>query len=355
MRPSPGRHALPRRLPGVPPIAVAAVFLVASSLAAPPAAAGKIIGPNDCTQCHDHDAQTKAWQKHQHFRSLDVFEGPKAKEFLKKLAIKDPYSDLCTGCHATVVDGSADFGVSCESCHGGASDFLKPHQQKGSYEKAITLGMLRTKDLAVRAKNCVGCHLVREKKILDVGHPTGASFDLVEGSKKILHWQEGAPPDQIAAAWRSAVASAGGLVAVAPPAAQAVPVQVPAAKPPATAAAQPPAATPSPVPPAGNAVKPVEERAPAPAPAAARPLPVSSLPPDEQWPPDLPALDSVASLQARLILVLNKLLAESGGAKQDAGTVEAPSAGASSPEARLIDLQRRVLALQRKLLASSGK
>jgi hypothetical protein len=63
----------------------------------------------------------------------------------------------------------------------------------------------------------------------------------------------------------------------------------------------------------------------------------------------------VASLQARLILVLNKVLAESGGARGQGATLDPPSAGASSPEARLIDLQRRVLALQRKLLATSGK
>jgi len=67
------------------------------------------------------------------------------------------------------------------------------------------------------------------------------------------------------------------------------------------------------------------------------------------------ALDSVASLQARLILVLNKLIAESGGARIDPGPPEPPSATASSPEARLIDLQRRVLALQRKLLAPPGR
>jgi len=99
-------------------------------------------------------------------------------------------------------------------------------------------------------------------------------------------------------------------------------------------------------------VKPSEAKAP---PAAAGKPASVTLPPDEAWPSDLPALDSVASLQARLILVLNKLLAESGAPRADAGALEAPSPGASSPEARLIDLQRRVLALQRKLLASSGK
>src|SRR5262249_17977562 len=154
-----------------------------AALAATPALAAKYVGPTDCTNCHDHETATKAWHNHAHFKSLDIFEGQKAKAFTTRLGIKDPYSEFCTKCHATVVDGEPNFGVSCESCHGAASDFLKAHQTKGSYEKAISLGMLRTKDLAVRAKNCVGCHIVTDAKLLGAGHPNGANFDIVEGSK----------------------------------------------------------------------------------------------------------------------------------------------------------------------------
>jgi hypothetical protein len=330
-------------------------LLLAAAFALSPAVAGKVVGPTDCTNCHDHEAATKAWHNHAHFKSLDIFEGQKAKNFLTKMGIKDPYSDFCTSCHATVVDGEPNFGVSCESCHGGASDFIKPHQQKGSYEKAISLGMLRTKDLAVRAKNCAGCHIVREKKLLDAGHPNGAGFDIVEGSRKIQHWQETATPDQILAAWKSAVGAAGGLVASSAPAAQPAAPQGSPAAPPKGATPPPPGqpAVATPIQPAPSTGKVTEERTPLPAPAKGAAI---ALPPDETWPADLPALDSVASLQARLILVMNKLLAESGASKPGAGiSAEPPATGASSPEARLIDLQRRVLSLQRRILAASGK
>jgi len=335
-------------------------LLLAAAFAPPPSYAGKFIGPTDCTNCHEHEAATKAWHNHAHFKSLDIFEGAKAKTFVTKLGIKDPYGDFCARCHATMVDGEANFGVSCESCHGGASEFIKPHQKKGSYEQAISLGMLRTKDLAVRAKNCVGCHLVTERKLLDVGHPTGANFDIVEGSRKVRHWQETATPDQILAAWKGAVTAAGGTPIASKPAPAAAPP--PGPSPPSTAEARPmPSAPatqpPAPIQPAPSPVKPAEERAPVPvsAKAAAIALP-PALPPDDTWPPELPALDSVASLQARLILVLNKLLAESGGSKAGGAIpAETPSAAASSPEARLVDLQRRVLSLQRKILTASGK
>jgi hypothetical protein len=344
----PGRPAPPRR-PLTGPLAIsAAAVLVLSGALQSPAFAGKLVGPNDCMSCHDHDAASASLKKHPHWRSLDVFEGKKAKEFLTKLGIKDPYSDFCTGCHATVVDGSPDFGVSCESCHGGASDYLKPHQKKGSYDQALSLGMLKTKDIGVRVKNCIGCHIVTKKQILEVGHPNGGSFDIVEGCKKVQHWQETASADQILAAWKSGVAAAGGVVSASLPSAPTpAPSAPPAAATPSKPAASAPSSAPTPVPPAANQVKPAA--------APGGKAPSISLPPDESWPSDLPALDSVASLQARLILVLDKLLAESGAAGADGGSLEPPAPGASSPEARLIDLQRRVLALQRKLLASTGK
>ena len=190
-----------------------ALALLAVAVAALPAAAGTIIGPSDCTSCHEHDKQTKALQGAAHDKSLDALESPKAMEFVKKLGIKDQYADVCTNCHATVVDGSPDYGVSCESCHGGASDYLKPHQTKGTYEKALTLGMLRTRDLPVRAKNCVGCHIVREAKLLGIGHSTGAEFDIVANSKKISHWTETKSDADIKAAWDKVLAESGGLPA----------------------------------------------------------------------------------------------------------------------------------------------
>ncbi len=337
MRPVPGRPARARSREGTLPAAFAAACLLAAAAATSPALAGKTIGPSECTSCHDHATHTKAWEAHTHSRSLDVFEGKKAKEFLTRLGLKDPYSDFCTGCHATVVDGSADYGVSCESCHGGASEFLKPHQKKDSYEQAIGLGMLRTKDLNVRAKNCVGCHLIRDKRILDVGHPTGANFEIVKGSQAILHWKETSPPDQIAAAWKAAVQAAGGAVTAQAAQAQAAPAPV-----------KPAPAQPTPIPPAGMAGGAQGT------PAAARPL-SQGLPPDQEWPADLSGLDSAAALQARLILVLNRILAESGASPAAGATLDPPSPSATSPEARLLDLQRRVLAYQRRLLASSGK
>jgi len=321
--------------------------------AAPAARAADFVGPNDCTSCHDHDKQTKAYETSKHYRSLDIFETPKATEFINKLGLKDPYSDFCTGCHATMVEGFADYGVSCESCHGGAKDYLKPHQTKGAYEQAISLGMLRTKDLAVRAKNCVSCHIVSDKRILNIGHPDGTKFDIVKFSDQIKHWEETHSPAEIAAAGEAAIKAKGG-VAVAKSSPPPAPAPEPApAKPSAPPPSQPPQATAEPAPAKPEPKQVAAEPLTAPPPAAAPAIP--GLPPDETWPADQPTLDSIASLQARLIQVLNAELAAKGIKAGSGATLDPPDPSAQTPEAKLIDLQRRILALQRRLLESAGK
>ncbi|HXI03195.1 MAG TPA: hypothetical protein VNI57_08450, partial [Candidatus Saccharimonadales bacterium] len=79
------------------------------------------------------------------------------------------------------------------------------------------------------------------------------------------------------------------------------------------------------------------------------------LPPDEPWPANQPTLDSIASLQARLIQVLDAMLAQKGIKAGADATLDPPDPAAKTPEARLIDLQKRILALQRRLLESGGR
>ena len=52
------------------------------------------------------------------------------------------YARSCVTCHSTVFRNDAGAGVSCESCHGPASAYNDPHQTKGSYAKAVSLGLL---------------------------------------------------------------------------------------------------------------------------------------------------------------------------------------------------------------------
>ena len=112
-----------------------------------PAAAQTFLGPSKCVQCHDHERQAAKWQKQEplafkgkaHYATLKQLDAPKALGWAKAIGLADAY-DLkgsCVKCHATVFRGDANAGVSCESCHGGASGYLEPHQPKGAYALSL--------------------------------------------------------------------------------------------------------------------------------------------------------------------------------------------------------------------------
>ena len=104
-----------------------------------------------------------------------------------------------------MVRGSADFGISCESCHGAGRDYLQPHQEKGAYEKAIPLGM---KDVWKKpdawVADCVDVSRARRQpddpKLAAAGHPTGANFTIGTKFTPVAgHWTSKYTANQIAA------------------------------------------------------------------------------------------------------------------------------------------------------------
>ena len=109
------------------------------------AQARAFVGPGKCTDCHDHRDE-KEWSEKrdgdgrgkQHINALNQLADPKSDGWAKAIGLADPYDvrGTCVKCHATVVRGSPDFGISCESCHGAGRDYLQPHQEKGAYEKS---------------------------------------------------------------------------------------------------------------------------------------------------------------------------------------------------------------------------
>ncbi|HEV7498821.1 MAG TPA: multiheme c-type cytochrome, partial [Vicinamibacteria bacterium] len=225
--------------------------LVAGALLAffaSPARAQTVIGPTKCTSCHDHDRQATKWQKEEpvqykdkaHYNTRKQLEAPKSAGYAKAIGLADPYDvkGSCVTCHATVFRGDANAGVSCESCHGPASNYLDPHQVKGSYAKAVSLGLrdLRTKPPAI-AKACVTCHLTTDKRLVAAGHPSGVEFDVGAGLKKIVHW---------ATTYDFAAVTAAGKAAMGPAAAAAAGTRTAALPPPPAAGAPlPPVAVPA--------------------------------------------------------------------------------------------------------------
>jgi hypothetical protein len=157
-----------------------------------------VLGPNQCINCHDHGAEKLWWEKNEllevrklfpdkganagHINGLNQMETPKSDEYAKAIGLTDKYdvNGGCVACHATVWRGEANAGVSCESCHGPGSGYLKPHVEKGAYEESVAkYGMTRlVGNLKGWTQQCTNCHVMNDDRLIKAGHPSGDDFDL---------------------------------------------------------------------------------------------------------------------------------------------------------------------------------
>ncbi len=190
------------------------------AVAATAAAAGQrspTMGPNACMNCHDHQAE-KLWATTKdgpppksHLNSLKQLESTKGRSWVRKLAVASAYAPEagCVRCHATVTDGDAAAGVSCESCHGPGRGYAVLHQDKGTYQASVAAGMFDTQGKPEAwVRLCVSCHVVDDRRLIAAGHPSGDTFDVVKQVVPVVHWKRVEDPSAVAAAGRAAVTAA---------------------------------------------------------------------------------------------------------------------------------------------------
>ncbi|MEJ0088177.1 MAG: multiheme c-type cytochrome [Limisphaerales bacterium] len=165
---------------------VALLFLAADPVRGADAAA-KFLGANSCASCHgggQTQNQFLIWSLkdfHSH-RPAATLTTARSKQIADALAIKDATADTrCTSCHAPLHEVPENLrgenfkvseGVSCESCHGPAENWLRSHTRK-DYTRAdrTASGMRDLQNLYVRANTCVACHQNVDSDILRAGHP----------------------------------------------------------------------------------------------------------------------------------------------------------------------------------------
>ena len=178
-----------------------------------------LVGPGACTSSGCHAAPVEghaAWQsaytvwstRDPHARAERVLHEPLAARIVAALARRDPAlaatpapeNRACVGCHATARDSLAAAGVSCESCHGAAGDWLVAHTLPGWKTAGNTLGMVDLADPTTCAARCAGCHVggpptadgaVREVShdLIAAGHPRLA-FELRSSkASEPPHWR----------------------------------------------------------------------------------------------------------------------------------------------------------------------
>jgi hypothetical protein len=161
-------------------------------------ASPKYTGPGSCASpsCHGGvtpRADTSVWQneystwvvKDKHAQAYSVLSNPVATRMAKILGLQSAdTSSKCLACHALDVPADqrartfdASDGVSCESCHGPASNWLGPHTTKGwMHQQSVDAGMRDERDIIHRTETCLGCHLGTREKFVDhemiaAGHP----------------------------------------------------------------------------------------------------------------------------------------------------------------------------------------
>lgn len=156
----------------------------------------KIIGAEKCGSCHA--AEFKIWKATHHFKTFsEMHKRPRAKEIAKKMGIKGSIKrkGMCKQCHYTVQKkGSKDkaiSGISCESCHGPAKDWVGVHNNmfmppKARYKKVDEAGMIRPARIYNVAENCYQCHTVPNEKLVNVGGHPDSSKDF-----NLLTWSQG--------------------------------------------------------------------------------------------------------------------------------------------------------------------
>lgn len=170
----------------------------------------KVMGAEACAKCHE--AEINVWHTTPHFGTFDTLHRkPEAKQIAEKLGLRSvKRNETCTKCHYTPqeVDGRQRIvaGVSCESCHGAARDWIDVHSDYGGenvtkemetpahreqrIKAAVAAGMNNPANLYSIARQCLACHTAPDEQLVNVGgHAAGTEdFELVAWSQgMILH------------------------------------------------------------------------------------------------------------------------------------------------------------------------
>lgn len=167
-----------------------------------------VITAEACSACHANEVAV--WKQTPHFRTFEeLSRRPQAKQILQNMGLRSAKrSNVCISCHYTVKHKNGKdrpvSGVSCESCHGPAKDWLTEHNNYGSptatkesetpqmrdarLVKSASLGMKNTRNLYDIASSCYKCHTVPNEKLVNVGgHRAGTeNFELVSYSQGLM-------------------------------------------------------------------------------------------------------------------------------------------------------------------------
>ncbi len=164
-------------------------------------------GNESCVKCHASEIQV--WKSTPHSRTFDeLHRRPEAQLIANKLGLNSiKHEGRCVACHYTPQTHSGGdvqviAGVSCESCHGGARDWIDLHQDYGgegltrlseSTEhrhqrilKSVAAGMRNPANVYSVAQSCLRCHTTADEQLVNVGGHSAGSLDF-----EFVSWSQG--------------------------------------------------------------------------------------------------------------------------------------------------------------------
>jgi hypothetical protein len=166
----------------------------------------KIVGSDECAKCHQQEVQQ--WMRTPHFATFDsLHRTPRAKEIAQRLGERSiKRSSICTQCHYTEQNQGGRLrvvaGVSCESCHGGAADWVAIHADYGGQgvtkeqespehraqrvEESVERGMNNPHNIYLIARQCYDCHTVPNERLVNAGGHLAGSQDF-----ELVAWSQG--------------------------------------------------------------------------------------------------------------------------------------------------------------------
>lgn len=180
-----------------------------SPLVARPADPELVVSADACVKCHP--AEVSQWRKTPHALAYEeLHRRPEAKEIASKLGVRSiKYDARCVACHYTQQQQAERTlviaGISCESCHGAARNWIESHGDYGGaaatratesaehrtarVEGAIAAGMRNPRNVYLLAQSCYRCHTVQDEELVNVGgHSFGSlDFELVSWSQGMIH------------------------------------------------------------------------------------------------------------------------------------------------------------------------
>lgn len=165
-----------------------------------------VVGTEACAKCHA--AEINVWKQTPHHETyLTLHRKPQAQEIAKKMGITSfKHDSACVKCHYSMQEQPAGLepiaGVSCESCHGPAKNWLELHHnfggpgvkrdQESSEHRhqrlvaSISAGMRNPENVYLVAQSCYRCHTVPDEKLVNTGGHAAGSLDF-----EMVAWSQG--------------------------------------------------------------------------------------------------------------------------------------------------------------------